>query len=1311
MADPHNAATARLHAGRSKKKMEHQLAVKAREFYLYYPQHPKSDGPLSCQPSPSPSPAPEPVAQTPPGSPLPSIDDAPRPSEDKALTAFAQLGALRLNARRCLISFFDRRDCYILAEATKSLSLYSGEPEFQEDCICWGSTIFPKEQSICYYTVNLPPQLAGLALDRHNDLPSLVVNDLTKDDRFKKYPFVVGPPYSRFYAGVPIRSPSGHSIGTYCVLDDKPRDGISDHELDFLKDMSGTVMRHLEMTRATQDQRRGKIMVKSLGSFAEGKSELENWWQDPWDSVIEQLPADRLQDTIVTRRQRAPVLPNVAEEPLVLNRNDSAESNIPSLTSKKSPDTTSISSGHPASTTATSAPDVVPEIQRPEVTTMISSTSTTSGEKDRIAPEVRAAFTRAANMIVDATEAEGVVFFDAKISTFGGLVDDDFFSDQLPEPDKPCIILGASLSKSPRGFKASADAEASMSESVLRHFLRLYPHGQIFNLDDDATSPAVNSPSAGGELEFSDGFPFTVSRKSESTRSLDDEAYLRTIFPKARSLVLYPLWDPHRDRWFASAVIWSSDPMRVFTSEQELSYLAAFSNSVMAEVARLDTKLADAAKADFISSISHELRSPLHGILGMTDLLKDTAIDNQQVSHVATIETCGKTLLETINHVLDFAKINNLTRGTSRRHTKRTQSAKHTINPGQAHTNDIMTLINDVDMSVLAEDVVESVFAGYTYAKTSAQTYEVRTPHADNPSISVILDINHSDNYIFRTQPGAWRRVIMNLFGNALKYTPSGYIRVKLEVKRKPGVADEGCEFRFTVTDSGIGMSEDYINNRLFHSFAQENPLSQGTGLGLSIVKQIVESLGGDVEVRSEKGRGTKFTVSCPLKESSMSPTFLASGPEQDKEKHFREVSKLTKGMKVRFVGFDEVDEYFVEGLTNKTAAKLAQKALDSLCTEWFGMERCTDGQEPDLVIATEACAKILRTQHNKNPEQTSAAPVIVVCQGAASAQSITAITVPGIIFECIGQPVGPHKMTKALSFCLERHRDRLPLQDTETDSTISMMSQLNLKENIVPSPRTDKPTPVLEASRPFLASVSSAPQIQSIGSSPLKQSIYSKPSRSLNCLCVDDNPINLRLLRTFVDKLGHRHALAINGLEALEHYKSVHSSPSSIDTVTAIDVVLMDINMPVMDGLEATRQIRAHEIRNGLPKVTIIALTGVAGADIQQEANSSGINLFLIKPVRLAELEIVLKGVATGQDKAKLELEHEKELEREREKAELALMSLHAGAGADADGHGAADDEKKELVSVGVKALEEVEQVQKVVTVTEVQGEEEAAA
>lgn len=566
------------------------------------------------------------------------------------------------------------------------------------------------------------------------------------------------------------------------------------------------------------------------------------------------------------------------------------------------------------------------------------------------------------------------------------------------------------------------------------------------------------------------------------------------------------------------------------------------------------------------------------------------------------------------------------------------------ISPGQAHTNDIMTLINDVDMSVLTEDVVESVFAGYTYQRTSAQSYEVQTPDSGKLTVSIILDINPSDNYVFRTQPGAWRRVIMNLFGNSLKYTPAGYIKVKLEVKSKRNTSDECCEFRFTVTDSGIGMSEDYVNNRLFHSFAQENPLSQGTGLGLSIVKQIVESLGGEVEVRSERGRGTKFTVTCPLKESTMSPAFCATGSESQKGKQLKEVAKRTKALQVRFVGFDEEEEYFVKSLKNKTATKMSLKALDGLCTDWFGMERSDNNADPGLVVATESCAKWLRAQHSKDPEKVSTAPVIVVCQGAASAQSTTAITVPGITFECIGQPVGPHKMAKALSSCLDRHADRLLKQTVEKDSGLPDITQLNLKEN---TPLRNAKTSVgeLDPPRPPLPSVSSAPEIRQVNNVSLKKSIYSKPTRALNCLAVDDNPINLRLLRTFVDKLGHRHVLAANGLEAVEAYKAAQTpqlpgsgSDQVVDESSRIDVCLMDINMPIMDGLEATRQIRAHEIRYNLPKVTIIALTGVADSEIQQEANSSGINLFLIKPVRLADLEVILKGVITGQDNAKLQ-------------------------------------------------------------------------
>jgi hypothetical protein len=139
---------------------------------------------VSRQASPSPV---HKISPNLPASPAPSDDRTSRAPEDKALTAFAQLGALRLNARRGLISFFDRKNCYLLAEATKTLCLYTGQAELDEDSLCWGSAIFPKEQSLCNYTVNLPWESPCLPIEAFENHPSLVVNDLTKDNRFKNH--------------------------------------------------------------------------------------------------------------------------------------------------------------------------------------------------------------------------------------------------------------------------------------------------------------------------------------------------------------------------------------------------------------------------------------------------------------------------------------------------------------------------------------------------------------------------------------------------------------------------------------------------------------------------------------------------------------------------------------------------------------------------------------------------------------------------------------------------------------------------------------------------------------------------------------------------------------------------------------------------------------------------------------------------------------------------------------------------------------------------------------------------------------------
>ncbi len=209
----------------------------------------------------------------------------------------------------------------------------------------------------------------------------------------------------------------------------------------------------------------------------------------------------------------------------------------------------------------------------------------------------------------------------------------------------------------------------------------------------------------------------------------------------------------------------------------------------------------------------------------------------------------------------------------------------------------MLSLFQDVDVSVICEEVVESVFAGHVFQNITAQSFDTvpsargkmsvfsdgdthdtrkfRISHddvlgdvdgMDHSGVTVILDAD-PQNYHFTTQPGALRRLIMNLLGNALKYTSHGYVRIKLESTdmqdfSPPNTAGGGesvarCQVTLTVSDTGKGISPDFLRSKLFMPFAQENSLSSGTGLGLSIVRKIVSLLEGEIVINSEVGCGT----------------------------------------------------------------------------------------------------------------------------------------------------------------------------------------------------------------------------------------------------------------------------------------------------------------------------------------------------------------------------------------------------------------------------------------------------------------------
>ena len=171
----------------------------------------------------------------------------PISSPDKALTAFAQLAALRLRSKRAMMFFFDTSYAYVLAEATRTLSLLDETQHDIEDGLWLGATVIPRGLSVCEVTVNLPANKGSNSTDSGTSGLVHIINDLKSDVRFCDRPFVTGGPLARFYAGVPITTPTGINIGAFCVLDDKPREGLSENEVKFLREMAETTMTHLDM--------------------------------------------------------------------------------------------------------------------------------------------------------------------------------------------------------------------------------------------------------------------------------------------------------------------------------------------------------------------------------------------------------------------------------------------------------------------------------------------------------------------------------------------------------------------------------------------------------------------------------------------------------------------------------------------------------------------------------------------------------------------------------------------------------------------------------------------------------------------------------------------------------------------------------------------------------------------------------------------------------------------------------------------------------------------------------------------------------
>jgi hypothetical protein len=360
------------------------------------------------------------------------------------------------------------------------------------------------------------------------------------------------------------------------------------------------------------------------------------------------------------------------------------------------------------------------------------------------------------------------------------------------------------------------------------------------------------------------------------------------------------------------------------------------------------------------------------------------------------IETCCRTLSETTEHLLDYSKVNNVVGST------KLQSSQSKLETNPSTGSDPHT--RATHLNLLVEDVMESIYAGHNYQHLSiAQllSHSKTRKHADikairrmdfmqateelNPTgsndrqlglqsrdISVFLLYDPSCSWQFRTDPGAIRRIVMNLFGNSLKYTSRGVIKVSIDQTRCEYPENRNHVITLAVEDTGNGISEEFLRNNIFKPFSQEDPLSIGPGLGLSVVKRITSQLGGSISITSQVEVGTKVTVSIPMMSETILPVSESSVNKPDKEQ------TTCYGLRAQVVSSTES-----LGADPDHKELTADALMEKLCCDCLGMKLSVKSDSsqlaPDVIILTDDAM----SNSSGSAALWQGVPVLVVCTNA----------------------------------------------------------------------------------------------------------------------------------------------------------------------------------------------------------------------------------------------------------------------------------------------------------------------------------------